>query len=147
MRLIFGQDDYIAGFVSHYLGIAIVPPFTAIGFIDDAGQIRGGVVFNGFNRSNIDLTVYAPNVATRGAIRAVLHYVFIQLGCNRVTARTMRTNKTAQKMLPRLGFEFETISPQWFGPERADDAIVYRMTRKTALERWLNGLPTSANPS
>ena len=142
MKLLFGQSEYVGGIVAQALGVVFSGPYEAIGFVDDAGKIRGGAIFNNYNGSNIEVTVYAKNIATRGMIRAMLHYVFVQLKCNRVSARTHRWNKTAQKMLPRMGFEYEATLKQYFGPEKRDDAILYRMDRKTALERWLSVSPS-----
>jgi hypothetical protein len=135
MRLLFGHDEAVAGFVGQGLGIVIHPPFTAIGIVSDDG-LSGGMVFNNFNGSNIDLTVYTVRPATRGVIRAAAHYVFIQLGCNRISATTRRSNKRACKAIVKLGFTYEATRKQWFGPNRADDGIAYVMTREQA-GKWL----------
>lgn len=139
MRLLFGQDKYVADVVGFGLGVVFSGPYVAIGFMDDGGNVRGGAIFNHYNGSNVEVTVYAPKMAARGLIRAVLHYVFVQLKCNRLTARTRRDNKLAQKSLMRLGFKFEANLPLYYGPNKNDAAILYRMDRETALKRWLHG--------
>jgi RimJ/RimL family protein N-acetyltransferase len=139
VKLLFGQNEYVAGVVGDGLGVMFSGPYVAIGFLDDSGAVKGGAVFNNYNGSNIEVTVYAPRMAARGLIRAVLHYCFVQLGCNRLTARTRRNNKLAQKSLLRMGFAFEASLPLYYGPNKNDAAILYRMDRKTALKRWLNG--------
>lgn len=139
MRLLFGHDEYVGQSMGVALNTVFHGPYVAIGFVDDAGALRGGALFNNYNRSNIEVTVYAPNIATRGMIRAVMHYAFIQLGCNRISARTRRDNKIAQKMLPRMGFKYEATLNQYYGPERKDAAILYWIDRATAMQRWLHG--------
>lgn len=136
MRLVFGHDDDVADFVSQSLGIVIYPPFTAIGFAKASGLV-GGAVFNGFNGSNIEVTMYAPRGMLRGVLRALAHYTFVQLRCNRVTARTKRSNKPVQRMLTRGGFAFEGVMKRYFGPDRMDDAMLYRLDKETALQRWI----------
>lgn len=121
------------------LGTVFSGPYEAIGFLDDSGNLRGGALFNNYNGSNIEVSVYAPNMATRGMIRAVMHYAFVQLGCNRITARTRKDNKTAQKMLPRMGFKYEASLKLYYGQRSNDAAVLYVIDRETALKRWLNG--------
>lgn len=135
MRLLFGHDRSVADFVSDGLGIVISPPFVAIGIVDD-DKLRGGMVFDGYNGSNIEITLYAPGSLKRGIIRGGLHYVFVQSGVLRLSARTKRSNKAMCRILPRLGFKFEAVLPQYFGPQRGDDAVLYRMTREDAA-RWI----------
>jgi hypothetical protein len=133
--MLFGQDEAVAEYVGRMLGMVIHPPFTAIGFLRD-GDLVGGAVFNGYNGANIELTLYCPNVS-RGTIRGMVHYAFVQLGCIRVTAKTKRANKRACRNLNKAGFQFEAILRRFFGPQTADDAIVYRLDREIALPRWL----------
>lgn len=136
MRLLFGQSEYVGQAMAGALGTVFAGPYEAIGFVDDAGRLRGGALFNNFNHSNIEVTVYAPNLATRGMIRAVMHYAFVQLGCNRMTARTRKDNKTAQKMLPRMGFKYEATLQLYYGPQKNDAAVLYWISRDEALKRW-----------
>lgn len=138
MKLIFGYDDAIARIVGEGLGQTIHPPYTCIGVVDWRGNVKGGFVFNGFNGSNIEMTAWLDSALTRGLIRAVMHYAFIQLGCNRLSARTKRSNKPVQSMLPRAGLRYEATLKQYFGPEKKDDAILYCINRETALRKWLN---------
>ena len=136
MQLLFGCDDAVAEFVGQKLSVIIHPPFTALGLMHE-NAFAGGIVFNNFNHSNVDLTVCTERPVTRGVIRAVAHYAFVQLGCNRISATTRRNNDAALKALPKLGFKFEAVRKQWFGAARADDGVTYVLTRKAALEKWM----------
>jgi hypothetical protein len=136
MRLVLGHDAEVGQFASERLGVAIVPPFTSMGIVDDAGQLAGAVIYNDYNGANIEISVYAPGCLNRRIIRAMAAYPFEQLGVVRVTARTKRSNKTMCKLFPRLGFVFEATLKNYFGPSRGDDAIVYRMTRAESA-KWL----------
>lgn len=138
MRLVFGQDELVAQYVFGHLGIALVPPYTAIGGTRDGKTLCIGVVFNQYNGSNIEITLYGPGSLTRGAIRGVYHYVFEQLGVGRVSAKTKRSNNNMQRLLPRFGFKFEGISERYFGPQKADDAIRFVLFPDEA-RKWING--------
>jgi len=138
MRLVFGCDDLVAKYVSDGLGLPMVPPYTAIGGTRDGQSLCIGVVFNEYNGSNIDITLYGPGALTRGNIRGVYHYLFEQLKVNRVTAKTRRSNKRMQRLMGRFGFKFEGISARYFGPTKADDAIRFVLFPEEA-RKWLNG--------
>jgi RimJ/RimL family protein N-acetyltransferase len=139
VKLLFGQDEYVAQAMGGALGVVFNGPYTAIGFVDDVGNLRGGALFNNYNGSNVEVSVYAPGLAARGLIRACMHYVFVQLGCNRMTARTRKDNRTAQKMLPRMGFKYEATLQLYYGPQKNDAAVLYWISRDDALKRWLHG--------
>lgn len=129
MILILDRHDAIAGFVGRGLGTTILPPYTAIGWAS-GNEIVGGAVFNCWNGSNIELTLYAPNAIYRGVVLALKHYAFEQLGALRVSATTRRGNVPVRKMLPRAGFEFEGVAKQFFGPTRADDGLRFVLRRE-----------------
>jgi RimJ/RimL family protein N-acetyltransferase len=133
--LIFGQDEPIADFVGRTLGITVHPPYSAIGFARN-NELIGGAVFNEFNGWNIEVTLVCP-MFSRGTIRALVKYAFIQAGCGRMTAKTRRSNKRTCQILPKIGFKFEGIQARFFGPQTADDAILFRLDRDVALTRWL----------
>jgi hypothetical protein len=136
MEFLFGEDEFVADYVSQQIGLSIHPPYTAIGFVNPDRGLFGGAVFNSYNGANIEITVYCPNVS-RGIIRAIVRYGFVQLGCLRMTAKTRRSNKRTCRVLPKIGFQFEAAQRNFFGPQKADDAIVYRLDRDVALSRWL----------
>lgn len=129
MRLVFGEDVAVADWVGDRLGVLIVPPYTALGVIDARGALRGGAVFNDYNGSNIEVTIAGPGAMQRGVLRAGFHYVFAQLGCERVSAKTRRSNAVMRKMLPRLGFRWEGLARRYYGPARGDDACLYGMLK------------------
>ncbi len=129
MQLVFGHDAAIAEWASINLGITISPPYTAIGIVDEFG-LRGGIVYNHFNKHDIEMSIYGPGCMHRGVIRAALSYPFDQLGVQRVSAQTRRDNKPMRAMLPRLGFEFEGVRKRHYGPNRRDDAFLFGLMRE-----------------
>lgn len=136
MRIVLGQDEAVGAFASEKMGRAIIPPFTSMGIVDDAGELVGAIIYNGFNGANIEISFYGPGALHRRFIRAAFDYPFTQLNVIRLTARTRRSNKTTCKLLPRLGFVYEATLKNYFGPSRGDDAVLFRMTRSEAA-KWL----------
>lgn len=140
MPLLLGHDASVANWVAARLGIAIAPPYVALGVLDGAGTLIGGAVFSGFSGANIDVTIYGPRAMTRQAMRAGFAYVFGQLRCERLTARCKRSNAQMRRLMERLGFVHEGTQRRYWGAGRENDAIVYGMTRDDC--RWL---PTRAS--
>lgn len=136
MIAIFAHDDAVGAWAGERLGVPFVPPFTAIGFSRDGSAIHGAAIFNGWNRSNLDITICGPRCLSRYAIGTAYRYAFRQLGANRLTARTARKNKGMQKLLPRLGFKFESVAQRYYGTTRDLDGLVYRLLPGDA-EKWM----------
>lgn len=135
MQLVFGHDAEVGAWAAEKIGIPLSPPFVAIG-IADKGELKGAAIYNNWNRWQVEISLYAPGCFTRGNIRALmLAYPFDDLGAGRLTARTKRSNKTMQRLFPRLGFEMEGVLKRFYGPTKADDAFIYRLDRQAA-ERW-----------
>lgn len=139
MRLIIGQDEIIATFVGQGLGLTFYPPLTTLGWVQELPgekwRLSGGAVFNDYNGSNIEISIYGR--LTRQSLRESLGYVFVQLKCLRLTAKTRRGNARMRRLLPRLGFKWEGEMKNYFGPTKADSALVFRMDAKAA-ERWMH---------
>jgi hypothetical protein len=136
LRLVFGADDLVASYVGANLQQIMVPPYTAIGGTVDGETLCIGAVFNQWNGSNLDISLYGPGALRRGAIRAVYHYAFEQTGAQRLTAITRRSNKTMQRLLPRFGFQFEGTSKRFFGPSKADDGLRFVLFPEQA-RKWM----------
>lgn len=136
MRLVFGRDDEVAAWTSQHLGMAIHPPYTAMGVADLDGNLCGGAVFTDWNGSNIEIAICGPGAMKRGVVRAAFSYVFLQVGASRLTAKTKRGNLLMRKMLPKFGFEFEATLKRYYGVQRENDALVFRLDPATAL-KWM----------
>ena len=136
MRLVFGRDKEVAAWAAQSLGMAIHPPYVALGVVDKDENPIGASVFNDWNGSNLEITIVGHGAMKRGIIRAVFHYVFMQVGANRLTAKTKRSNKLMRCMLPKFGFEFEATLKAYYGIERSNDALVFRLMPNAAL-KWM----------
>lgn len=134
MQTVLGHDAAVAEWVTGNLKIRIFPPLTAIGWVDGTGTLVSGAVFHDWNGSNIETTIFGR--LTRQTVKELMRYVFVQLGANRLTARTKRSNKRMQKICLKMGFLHEAVQPRFFGSHKRDDAVVFRMMREHA-ERWL----------
>ena len=114
-------------------------PFTTMGVFDvrDGRQpaLIAAAVFHRYRQFDLEITFAAdtPRWATRGVIRAILQYPFVQLGCERVTTIVGRRNKRSRKLQRGLGFREEGIVRR--GYDGRQDAVIYGMLRCEC--RWL----------
>lgn len=125
MSVVFKDPEIIAEYVGRIGGKPFRPPYTAIGVYDRSGIIYGGFVFTGFNGDGIELSVAGRGIACRTAWRAVVDYVFDQLGCQRLQMHTRRSNRRVTQILPRFGMKFEGIARRFYGQE---DGVTYSLT-------------------
>lgn len=140
MRLVFDEDEVVAAWVALQLGQSPDEDYgtsRAIGIED--GNLIAGVIYN-FHRpeqGDIDMTIAAvtPRWATRGNVAALLHYPFIQLDCQRVTALAAAGNTRSRIFLNGIGFKQEGVKRRGYGD---DDMIIHGMLREEAM-RWLKG--------
>lgn len=132
--LIFGRDRAIIAWVEQRLGIELAKPAVGIGVAHN-NELVAAAVYNNYRSPNIEVTFIqsSPRWASPGAVKAILSYPFLQLGCRRITATTEATNKRARAFLCRLGFEQEGYHPDALS---SGDAVTYGLLRKNAA-RWL----------
>lgn len=136
MRAVYGRDQLVADYISQGTNHQFHPPYVGIGFTRDGHSLCFGALYNAYNGSNIEITLYGPKAATRFVLAEIFRYPFRQLKVNRLTAKTARSNKKMQRIMPRMGFVFEGTQKRYFGPSRADDALLFAMFPEQA-EKWM----------
>jgi hypothetical protein len=139
MPLLFGHDATVAKWVEERMDGVFVMPHVAIGMLDKNGVLRGGFVLTVHNASTAELTLYSEDVVTNGMVRGFFQWCFGQLGVHRLQIRTERTNKKAKRAAPKMGFKFEGVAREFYGP--GEDALLFYMTPDHC--RWIktNGKP------
>ena len=137
MGIVFDQDMIVAAWAGKQLGVQFEAPFTAIGVTDDNGVLIGASVFNAhYAGGNLEWTHVGPGTLSRRVQRAIMRYAFIDCGASRLTAKTARRNMEVSRLLLKAGFAFECIMKRYFGPTKADDALVHVLYKEHA-GKWL----------
>lgn len=135
MRLVFGEDQHVAAWtarrIPHMGEGGFVPPFTAIGVVDDSGAPVAGVIYNTYNPMagtlEVSMAASSPRWARRGVIRALLFYPFEQLGVRKLFAVLPHTNERAIKFITGIGFKREATLARQFGSHPHVHAVIVRM--------------------
>ncbi len=110
--------------------------YCAMGILKD-GTLKGAAIFNNYNYYNMEVHFYGPGCVTSKTWRTVLRYAFNDCRVLRLTTMTNRGNKKVLRVLPRLGFKYETSLKKFYGIDKSQDAIVHVMYPEDA-ERFLN---------
>jgi len=147
MRLLFGQDDAVAGWVAAripHVGDLGFGACKAIGVVGASGVLAAGLVYHDYQprARTIQLSMAAdsPRWATKQVIRLLLFYPFEELGLNKVWTATPHTNTRALKFNKGVGFVQEGVLRHQFGP--GEHAVICGMLRKDYLrlvERLTHG--------
>lgn len=117
-------DERVARFVGERCGVVVAPPFTAMG-IEREGQITAGVLFNYYTVHDIAVTV-AGERFNREFLVAVGKYVFVQIGCLRMSMMTEQPKVI--DLAIRLGAKVEGVKRDYFGKGR--DATMLGILRE-----------------
>ena len=92
------------------------------------GNILGVVAYSSYWQGNCEIHAasVSPRWVTPQFLRAAFAYPFLQLACNRITAKVLVSNKRSLDHCFRLGFVIEGCQRQWNG---SDDLLVLGMLR------------------
>lgn len=141
MRLILDDPGRVAGWVADKIPAVGErgfgdPGLYAIGVLSKDGTLGAGIVFHGWRPQYADVEVSQAitdkRCITRDVIRALLHYPFNVLKCQRITAHAPSRLQGSVSFMERTGFCREGLKRRGFGD---DDCIVMGLLR----DDWLNG--------
>jgi hypothetical protein len=105
----------------------------ALGIIDGDMVLRGALLVKATNTNTAALTIYNEGASLAAVARPFFKAFFTEY--YRLEIRTQRTNKAIKKAAPKMGFKFEGVARDFYGP--GDDALCFYMNRDNC--RWING--------
>jgi len=111
-------------------------PFSAIGVLRN-DDLVGVAIFVDYTGSNVEAHVFAPNCLTKSSLRYFFNYVFNVLECNILRVKPFITNRKALEIINNLGFTYEYTLEQYYGPSKAEDAIMFKI-KKDQVSKWVN---------
>lgn len=143
-NVLYGHDADIIEMVRQRIPVAaggFTPSAVGLGVVVK-NRLLGGVVFDQYTETDGHSNIFMsgafdhPRWCSRRAIRQILSYPFIQLGCRRITMVTSADNAAARSLSSRLGFTEEGVLRCYFPGDA--DGIVYGMLREEC--HWLEGI-------
>ena len=139
MKIVTGCADYVGPWVYKEIGKLWInnPSYgSALGWVNDTGDLVAGVTFTGFDGTTVWLDCAAlPKVrwADRRALWAVFSYAFEQLGCVRVSSLVPEDNEPALKFNRIAGLKVEAVLKR--AAPNGKDMLVHTMFAEDC--RWI----------
>lgn len=112
MKVVYDKAR-VTEFLEERLHERLHEPYSVIGFERD-GVLVAGFMFNGYNGTNVELTVAADHVLTRGMFRVLAAYAWEQLGAHRCTIHTSVLKPHVIDMAERIGWKIEGVHPLYY---------------------------------
>ena len=113
--LLIGNDEQVANWTYSTFNIFPQPVDKALGIIDKAGNLIGGILFQNFNGVNVELSYYGPYTITVGICRIIAQIAISHFNAGRLTVVTSRRNKRLIRGLCKIGFRLEGIQKCLYG--------------------------------
>lgn len=115
--LLFDCDDQVADFIFRFHMRKVEPRMKydmAIGLIVN-GNLSGGILFQAWNGSNIELSYYGTKTLTPGIIKSLARILVSVFNVSRVTVTVSRKAWRLKRSLGRLGFVLEGTQKRFWG--------------------------------
>jgi hypothetical protein len=100
----------------------------AVGWLRD-DDLTCGAFYENYTRRSITATIaIAPGaVVPKKFLRAIFHYPFVQLSCEKIVALIAENNWKSQNLVEKMGFVKEAVVTDYY-PE--GDLFIYSMTKQ-----------------
>jgi hypothetical protein len=146
-QIVYGQDAAVAQWMFETSGSFPIHYNLAVGLTDHQGELVGGVLFSGYNTSDVEVHVLAPGKLTRRIVRLIMGIAILQFNVNRLTVRTRKEHMA--RGVAKLGAIYEGTVRRLYGPDDSDEhaARQYAFFRET-IEKLagLKGSPHVRKP-
>lgn len=131
-QLLFGHDAEVLGWYDTKRFRDATFDY-AVGIIDSDMVLCGALLIKASNSNTAALTIYNEGASLAAIARPFFRTFFNEF--YRLEIRTQRSNKAIKKAAPKMGFKFEGVARDFYGP--GDDALCFYMNRDNC--RWING--------
>lgn len=130
MILLRNEPEIVSAFVAGQTGDQYTDVMRALGILSQEGRIIGGVLLTNYTGFGVEMTLAGRGCISRTAWQAIGDMAFGELGCQRLSVTTRKSNKRVCKLAPRLKFKFEGIARRFYGDE---DGVVLSLLRDEAI--------------
>jgi len=129
MMLLRDEPEIVSAFVAGQTGDQYTDVMRALGILSREGRIIGGVLLTNYTGFGVELTLAGKGCISRSAWQAIGDMAFGELGCERISVTTRKSNKRVCRLAPRLKFKFEGVARRYYGKE---DGVMFSLLRDEA---------------
>jgi hypothetical protein len=137
-KVVAGIDEKVAEFCLRQIRELELDDmlYSAIGQMDDQGNIVAGVTYTMFTGRDIHAHIagIGKRWMTKRFLGEIFRYPFLQLGVARITCLIAADNEPSIRLCRHMGFEYEGVLRQFMQDGR--DCLIFGMLRDEC--RWLN---------
>jgi hypothetical protein len=132
------QKTMLVNYLAEKVGVGVESlvgkmPFEVLAVIR-GGRGLGAVLYTNYRETSIEMCwAGEPGWVTRGDLRSIFSYPFIQLGCLRASGCIKRSNSASRLFAARIGCREIGVLEDEYGP--GADGILYTITRDKC--RWI----------
>lgn len=130
MKMITDSSGFVAQWVAHHSKSRVEDGSLSLGFIDDDGQLIGGISLTEKQKSSAAVTIAAtsPRWCTQANLKKAFEHVFDTMGVKYLYALTPDNNERAKKLTLGVGFKPDG-KLRGIGPD-GDDVNLFGMLRE-----------------
>jgi RimJ/RimL family protein N-acetyltransferase len=114
-------------------------PFTLCVGVEREQKLCAVVAWDHWTGFDIEVSIAAssPRWATRQTIATLMAYPFLQLKCQRMTAKVYKSNRRSRKFVEGIGFRHEGTHRH--AGRNFETIFTFGLTRAEYMERYLRG--------
>lgn len=131
MNFLIGEDAIVSAYVAGITGDQYSDVTRTLGVITPEGRLVGGFVLTNYSGHGIELSLAGRGCVARDSWDMLGNIVFRELGCQRLSVTTRRSNKKVRKLAPKFKFKYEGTARCFYGVE---DGLVFSLLRSEAIE-------------
>lgn len=113
--LLIGKDELVAAWAFAKWGLHPTKVDRGLGIVTKDGNIRGAILLQNYNGSNIELSYYGPRTLSSGIVRSIARLVVSEFNASRLTVVTSKKNRRLMRSLQRFGFRLEGAQRRYYG--------------------------------
>ena len=113
--LLIGEDQAVASWAFSTFNYFPTHVDRGYGVIGPDKTLKGAILLQNFNGTNVELSYYGPNTLSAGIVRAIARAIIAEFNAARLTVVTSKRNKRVMKALSRFGFAIEGSQRRYYG--------------------------------
>lgn len=138
MSLMLDNQQAVSEWVALKLGTRFGYILGTVGYLDKEGTLIGAAVLHDHTKYDVELTYFGKGTLSLDMCKAIAWLSFMRGNVLRVSICVPRKKKRLRVGFEKIGWKYEGIKHQYFGPSKNCDGIMYWFSRDDA-KKFLRG--------
>jgi hypothetical protein len=124
IRLVEDKDGTVARWIFDYVKSIAIRYDLSLGVIDSQGTLKGGIMFSGYNGSDVEVHFFGPGTLKRHVLVMIFKIALLHFKANRMTVRTRKPSMA--RGVQKLGAVYEGKHLRTYGPTDGDEHAAHQ---------------------